>query len=92
MLCRFFVIENVLLGILTEAGRRDAAYFVKNAVELGKTGESTALGNVGDFDIGIEQQLLSVLDPCHLNIAYQGKPGNLLELVGQIVGADIEFL
>jgi hypothetical protein len=71
-----------------EPGRGTTAEGVENTVELAEGGEAAALVDLLDFQVGIEQQLLGILHPCHLYVVDQRKTRDFLELVGKIAGAD----
>ena len=55
--------------------------------EVGKSRLGRDLGNAG---VGIEQQELGVLDAGELDVLHHRIAGDLLEQVGQVIGADIE--
>lgn len=74
-----------------ELGRRTAAEGIEYPVELAERGESTALVDLLDLQIGVKQQLLCILHPCHLDVADQGETRHLLELMGKIARADVEL-
>lgn len=57
--------------ILAELGWRDPAKLIEYAVELGEAVESALPGDLGNLQAGVNQQLLGITDPGHLNIFCQ---------------------
>lgn len=54
----------------------DPTKFIEYAVELGETVESALPGDLGNLQAGVNQQLLGITDPGHLNIFCQRGAGN----------------
>lgn len=65
--------------------------FVKGPVKLGKAGKPALKGNVRNGMVRGEQQGLGIAHPGQLDIIREGKAGDPLELVGEVVAADKEL-
>ena len=68
------------------------AELVEHPVELGKARKAAARCDIGNFHVGVQQQLLGVAHPGDLDIVDEREPCHPAELVRQIVRTDEEFL
>lgn len=79
------------LILLPVQGGGHADMLSEDPVELGEAIKAAGGRDLGDWDLGVDQQGLHIPDPRHLNVVRDGKARYLLEPVGQIAGADAEF-
>ena len=66
-----------------ELGRRGMAELVEHPVELGKTRKAAARRDIGNFHVGVQQQLLGVAHPGDLDVVDEREPCHPAELVRQ---------
>ena len=75
-----------------ESGGGHLQESVKGPVELGEAFEAALKRNVRDGRVRGKQKRLGIADSGHGNIVRQREPGDPLELMGQVIAADIKFL
>ena len=68
------------------------AELVEHPVELGKTRKAAARRDIGNFHVGVQQQLLGVAHPGDLDVVDEREPCHPAELVRQIVRTDEKFI
>ena len=78
-------------GLLAEAGGRDLQKLVEGSVKLRKAGKPALEGDLRDRSFRGKQQGLGITHPGQRDIVRQGKAGDALELVGQIIATDEKF-
>ena len=79
------------LALLAVHGRGHADMLAEYPVELGEAVETAGLCQLGDGDLGVDEQCLHIPDPCHLNIVRDRETGNLFEFMGKVAGTDAEM-
>ena len=79
------------LAFLAVHGRGHADMLAEYPVELGEAVETAGLCQLGDGDLGVDEQCLHIPDPGHLDVVCHREAGDLLEFVGEVAGADAEM-
>lgn len=64
----------------------------EDPVELGEAAEAAPQGCLRNGDLGVNEHGLHIAYPGHLDVVGDGKTSHILELMGKIAAAHIEFL
>ena len=81
----------LLAALLPEPGRRHLQKFIEGPVELGEALETALKGDIRNGRVRGQQKGLGIAHSGHGDVVRQGESGDPLELMGQIIAADVEF-